>query len=136
MILERLTKHNLTQNGRPVQLCLFIDGLDEYDGDHRDLIKTLRRMSASAYIKICASSRPWNPFQNEFGGDQHQMLTLQYLTHDDIAFYVRDNLQIDSQFAKLSKQDEDFGQLVNEVTDEAQGVFLWVYLVIDCLCGV
>lgn len=38
----------------PYKLCLFIDGFDEYDGDHAKLIEILRTTAKSANIKICA----------------------------------------------------------------------------------
>lgn len=51
---------------RPIlatKFCFFIDGLDEYDGDHRDLITLIQHFTSSGDIKSCVSSRPWNVFE-------------------------------------------------------------------------
>ena len=42
----------------PKGACFFIDGLDEYDGDHVELIRLLQDFSQPNNIKICASNRP------------------------------------------------------------------------------
>jgi hypothetical protein len=46
-----------------VAVCLFIDGLDEFQGDEMMLIAELRQLLGSPYIKICASSIPRNLFE-------------------------------------------------------------------------
>lgn len=67
-----------------ISVCFYfhIDGLDEYSGDHSDVIEILQDLtaSASACIKICASSRPWNCFEDAFGEDTDRKLYLQDLT--------------------------------------------------------
>lgn len=40
------------------KMCLFIDGLDEFDGDPMELVELIQRVK-SPNIKICISSRPW-----------------------------------------------------------------------------
>ena len=58
LIVDRLSSKSLASEGHQIRFCFFIDGLNDYDGDHRDIIELLRRMSACSDIKICASSRP------------------------------------------------------------------------------
>jgi len=60
--------------------CFFIDGLDEYDGDHNDIIQIIDELSRISRIKICLSSRPWNIFEDVFGQGSNQKLALQDLT--------------------------------------------------------
>lgn len=51
-----------------VNFCFFIDGLDEYDGDHLDICSVLQNLAnESSHFKFCLSSRPWNVFENVFG---------------------------------------------------------------------
>lgn len=38
--------------------CLFIDGLDEYVGDHVELIEIIQDLSDTKNVKICVSSQP------------------------------------------------------------------------------
>jgi len=58
--------------------CLFIDGLDEFDGDHSDLNNLLKEVASAPHIKICVASRPWNVFEDSFG--KKAFLMLQDLT--------------------------------------------------------
>ena len=51
--------------------CLFIDGLDEYVGDHVELIEIIRDLSDTKNIKLCVSSRPWPCFEDAFGKDSN-----------------------------------------------------------------
>ena len=118
----------------PKRACFFIDGLDEYDGDHEELIRLLQGFSRLNKIKICASSRPWNVFDRAFGRGSHPMLRLQDLTRKDIALYVCETLEKNDLFNQLRKRDNAHCvELVQEVVSKAQGVFLWVFLVVRSL---
>lgn len=113
--------------------CFFIDGLDEYDGDHNDIVELMNRMVNCSHIKICLSSRPWNVFEDAFGQDPSQKLYLQDLTRRDIQLYVQQNLERNRRFAQLCRQDTRYEELVLEIVDKAKGVFLWVFLVVRSL---
>ena len=116
------------------RVCFFIDGLDEYDGDHNELIRLLRSFSQPNNIKICASSRPWNVFKRAFGTGSHTMLRLEDLTRNDITLYVGATLEQNDLFNQLRKRENAYCiDLVNEVVSKAQGVFLWVFLVVRSL---
>jgi hypothetical protein len=41
-----------------MRFCFFIDGLDEYGGEHTDIIRIIQSLAASPSIKFCVSSRP------------------------------------------------------------------------------
>lgn len=47
-----------------IRFCFFIDGLDEFDSEPRDLLSVIRDLSDSPSIKVCASSRPWQIFKD------------------------------------------------------------------------
>ncbi|KAI9699179.1 MAG: hypothetical protein M1820_007258 [Bogoriella megaspora] len=117
----------------PQRVCLFIDGLDEYNGDHIELIDILRVISMSADIKICASSRPWQSFQDAYEKTSWK-LYVHDLTKEDIRVYIRDNLAQNSRFQILQqKSSRDAAALIDRIEKKAQGVFLWVYLVVRSL---
>ncbi|KID83864.1 NACHT nucleoside triphosphatase [Metarhizium guizhouense ARSEF 977] len=119
-----------------IRFCFFIDGLDEFQETRRDpadLIKTLHALDCSPDIKLCVSSRPWTVFDDEFGGDCIWTPKLEDLTRDDIYRYVNDKFHAHPQFCKLITRDANYSKLVDQVTERAQGVFLWVYLVIRTL---
>ena len=115
------------------KFCFFIDGLDEYQGDHFGLIQTVRRLAASSSIKVCLSSRPWEEFSDAFGRDKDRTIILQDLTRRDIQLYVHDALKQHHHFAGLEEANPRWNELVEELEDRAQGVFLWVTIVVRSL---
>ncbi|KAH8786794.1 hypothetical protein F5882DRAFT_326431 [Hyaloscypha sp. PMI_1271] len=111
--------------------CLFIDGLDEYNGSPTDNIQLLKDISSSN-VKICVSSRPWNEFHQAFDG--FPGLRLQDLTFDDISLYVNETLAADARMKSLSdEQPTEASKIVTEIVTKADGVFLWVKLVAKSL---
>lgn len=66
---------------------LFVDGLDEFHGDHLELVRMLKQISQSKRFKICVSSRPWNVFEDELGQDESKRLYMHQLTRLDIQHY-------------------------------------------------
>lgn len=123
----------------PLDFCFFIDGLDEYtsgnlsyDGTFDELIEPIRSLAASRHIKICVSSRPWNFFEKALG-QGNQIIRLEDLTKNDIYQYVGDELDKNQQFQTLARNDERFDGISSIIVRRAEGVFLWVYLVIQSL---
>ncbi|KAI3336506.1 hypothetical protein HD806DRAFT_542402 [Xylariaceae sp. AK1471] len=116
------------------QFCFIIDGLDEYKAqrteDHQDLMNALRNLASSPNIKLCVSSRPWTVFVDEFGGNINRCLKLEDLTNDDIRSYVVGKFSKHNQYPKLTRMDPNYSILVEDVIRKAQGVFLWVFLVV------
>lgn len=115
--------------GPDCRICIFIDGLDEYHGNHMELIDVLRDLGRSPFLKICVSSRPWIEFRTAFDQSQWK-LYVQDLTQKDIRTFVT------SEFDRVEivelPEDEDAWTtevLVEEICLKAQGVFLWVFLV-------
>lgn len=124
----------IRQTEFPLKLCLFIDGLDEFDGDMDKLCMLFRDASLSnpERIKMCLSSRPWVQFQTCFEGCAS--LRLQDLTFSDISMYIRDNFRQNQAFRRLETQDaESTSALMREIVDRADGVFLWVEVVVKQL---
>ena len=114
------------------RFCFFVDSLDEYDGDHLELIDLLRKLAASPYVKLCVSSRPWNAFIDAFDKSKWR-LTLQDLTWEDMTAYVADELAGSDMFRRICAEDPRANSLVTQISEKAQGVWLWVYLVVRSL---
>ncbi|CAH0002558.1 unnamed protein product [Clonostachys byssicola] len=115
-----------------VKLCLFIDGLDEYDGDHYEIAEMFEEIAQSSNIKLCLSSRPLLAFEQAFEGQPS--LKLQDLTARDISHYVKENLYRHKHLMALSKENPaKVSDLVSDVVEKARGVFLWVKLVVRSL---
>lgn len=114
------------------RICFFIDGLDEFDDKnsrliHEDLVKLLDEwlLIAPGQIKMCVSSREHNVFVDAFSNVPRQRL--QDLTRSDITKVVRDGLRgydIDGQNRET---------LTSKILESADGVFLWVSLVLNTI---
>ncbi|KAF4964213.1 hypothetical protein FSARC_7847 [Fusarium sarcochroum] len=112
----------------PYKFCFFIDGLDEYDGDHIDFCEYLSTIFGQN-VKLCVSSRPWNVFNDAFGQDPATRLFVHELTWNDIMSYTQDRLHQHPRWASLESQTNEAGSLIREVATRSEGVFLWVYFV-------
>lgn len=122
----------------PSKLCFFIDGLDEFEGDSQTLVDVIKSisLSKSRHIKFCVASRPGNRFQEAFGNSSWR-LSIHELTQDDIKHYTLNNLSQNERYRSLQLENPyQADHLVQEISDAADGVFLWVYLVVrDLLNG-
>jgi hypothetical protein len=122
----------LKQDIVEMKLCLFIDGLDEYDGDHSTIAQLFVQIAESPNVKVCLSSRPLLEFEDCFSS--FPGLRLQDLTVEDIKKYVNDNLKSSQRYQALSLQEPiKAPALVEEIVSKADGVFLWVKLVVKSL---
>ncbi|KAK5653318.1 hypothetical protein OQA88_9009 [Cercophora sp. LCS_1] len=112
------------------RFCLFVDGLDEYSGDHRDLIKLIKTLAGGRNFKLCVSSRPWNVFEDALGLDARKKLYVHELTRNDIQRYIASTLEENMHWRAEAARDRRYRNLTVEITDRAHGVFLWVSLVV------
>ncbi|KAI6824662.1 hypothetical protein KC332_g13964 [Hortaea werneckii] len=116
-----------------VRFCLFIDGMDEYQGDQRKFVQDFMGFFKHSSVKICASSRPWTVFKQSFGIKLGQYLTLEGLTKGDIDRVINDKLIRDDRFTQFGLSDGTADELTDELRIRADGVFLWVFLVVRTL---
>ncbi|KAF4826608.1 Vegetative incompatibility protein HET-E-1 [Colletotrichum tropicale] len=119
----------------PIKLVLLIDGLDEFDAGSMsltDLSALFTAASLSTSFKAVLSSRPENAFEEAFVNCPK--LRLHFLTHDDIVKYVNENLYNHPRMVQLAIQaPKESYNLIEEIVEAAQGVFLWVRLVLRSL---
>jgi transcriptional regulator of met regulon len=115
--------------------CFFIDGLDEYklpdEGDYDDLIQLMQRFSSRSNFKFCVSSREENEFRDEYLKVNH--FILHHLTRQDIENLVHQRLNENHHFQRLAANVSTYLDLEWEIVRKAQGVFLWVSLVVKTL---
>ena len=121
------------KNKVSTRFCFFIDGLDEYEGDHRELIAVLKSFQESGIVKLCISSRPWTEFKDVYGAQRDRFLVLQDLTRGDMERFVRGMLENDERFIQLAKREKRAQEFMLEIVGKAEGVFLWVFLVVRSL---
>ena len=110
--------------------CFFVDGLDEFEGQPSVIIELISILRSIPNVKICIASRPWNEFEQTFGRDGSRKLYMHDLTRDDIRKYVCDVFEKDENYQELDEEHETGRDLINEIIESAQGVFLWVVLVV------
>jgi hypothetical protein len=117
----------------PLKICFLIDGLDEFSGNTMDLCMHFVQLAArSDTAKFCLSSRPWVEFQRSF--KVYPSLKLQDLTNKDIDAYINNRFGESLAFNELAKQNETLvSSLAQEISQRAEGVFLWVTIVVNQL---
>lgn len=116
--------------GSEAKFCFFIDGLDEYEGKPIDMIDLIRVLRTLPNLKLCLSSRSWNEFEQEFGKDGTRKLYMQDFNSNDISAYVHDTFAHDENYQDLEDIDTIGNLLIQEIVERANGVFLWVFLVV------
>ena len=121
------------QSGAGARFCFFIDGLDEYDGEPDHIVSVLESLRDWPDVKLCVSSRPYNEFRDAFGRPSDPQLALEDLTHKDIKYYVQSTLEENQRFKTLKARDDRSQDLVQNIVEKAQGVFLWVRLAVRSL---
>ncbi|KAI1124592.1 hypothetical protein F5Y10DRAFT_284914 [Nemania abortiva] len=112
------------------KFALFIDGLDEFEGRHLELIDTMK-LWVERYpstLKICVSSREYAVFQQSFSS--YPKLRLHELTFTDISRMALARLKSIPQCAELFTSDEELQMVVDLISTRAEGVFLWVSIVL------
>ena len=117
-----------------INVCLFIDALDEHMGNHRELLKLLIDFTEAAHsetihIKLCLASRAETVFQDAL--QDYPGFAIHDHTSGDIEAYVLGGLQ-----HALSRQGPlagygDLKGLIDDLIKKASGVFIWVRLVVN-----
>ena len=117
-------------------ICIFLDGLDEIDQKDGDglyeFLQQIHRLRALPNIKLCVSSRPEAPIAkqlNRFPG-----FRLQDLNEHDIKTYAWDTLNpVWKESSSLYRKEDGLSSLVSLILEKADGVFLWVRLVVSSI---
>lgn len=120
----------LTQKESPVAICLFIDGLDEFDGHYSAVIDVINRLDAQSHTKICLSSRPLHEFETAFAA--RPGLRLQTLTSESIREYTKNRLLrgLKAQSFYREHDMKRIRDLTQEIALKSEGVFLWAVLAV------
>lgn len=84
-------------------------------------------------VKLCVASRPYQTFRSEFADARTRSLAIQDLTRQDINNYVQSTMSASKAFRELGTDSMKYQELVNEIIEAAEGVFLWVHLACQSL---
>ncbi|KAF4625350.1 hypothetical protein G7Y89_g12817 [Cudoniella acicularis] len=130
--LIRTLKAVIKEGSRTRRFAFFIDGLDEFGGNHSELLKLIFSLVDHGKVKMCVASRPWTVFEDTFS--RSPSLMLQDLTYPDIKHYVSTKLYQNPGFASLMAEEAEYSSsLVMDIVEKSSGVFLWVVLVVASL---
>ncbi|KAI2465934.1 hypothetical protein F4781DRAFT_424459 [Annulohypoxylon bovei var. microspora] len=115
------------------KFVLFIDGLDEFEGNHADLIRKLFLWTNKTQsVKICISSREWSIFQEKF--QDCPKLRLHDLTHLDIQRMIQGRfreMKLPSLLHSTKEPNSSNARILEEkIVEGSEGVFLWVVAVL------
>ena len=135
-ILDIVLNVLLTTNAN---MCFFLDGLDEFDGERSDLLSWITTTQSRPNVKFCISSRPEEPFRSYFA--QMPQLRLQDLTRDDRQTFIHDRLEVSLLAISSNHVCNEMGcqegpecdcpfLLMDSILEKSSGVFLWVRIVV------
>ncbi|KAI1087409.1 hypothetical protein F5B19DRAFT_74971 [Rostrohypoxylon terebratum] len=127
--------HNLVTDPRTFEhhkLVFLIDGLDEYQGRHIELVNQLFNWTSSntGNLKICVSSREWNEFM--VGFSDCPKLRIHDYTRMDIMMMVHDQLSSRLQYPTPISENNIIS-IATKIEFKAEGVFQWVCLVLNAV---
>ena len=110
-------------------LCIFLDGLDEFDeaDDIERLLDLLEYPATKKKLKLCVSSRPEIAIEKRLS--QCKRIRLQDLTLNDMEVCIREKLR-KYHDRYLSIDEENMYSIVYAMKQKADGVFLWVHYVL------
>ncbi|RMJ11812.1 hypothetical protein CDV36_008534 [Fusarium kuroshium] len=107
--------------------CIFIDGLDEFEGDIRESISLIKELGHSSHIKVLVSSRPIPACVAAY--EDLPKLHLQDLTRTDIRAYVEDVIGNHPYIKRLLRRSPEGAKgVMEDLINKSSGVFLWVVL--------
>ena len=123
------------QTAQSHRFCFFIDGLDEFEADlytgHGELARDLLSWASSSHVKICVSSRPYEEFLQRF--DPGRRIQLHELTRGDVYRFVFGALAAEPNVVQSSLGLKGIDEVATTVSWRADGIFLWVRLVVRSL---
>ena len=117
-----------------VNICLFVDAMDEHDGNHRDLLSVLNRLAQLTEnpcfrLRLCLAGRPENAFKDVL--QSCPGLTIHLHTTRDVQIYAEGRIQNERGTRLTDEGENDLRTLIENIIRAAQGVFMWVRLVVD-----
>ncbi|KAL7946976.1 hypothetical protein V8C42DRAFT_298975 [Trichoderma barbatum] len=124
----------LSTCGKTIKLALFIDGLDEFDTPPLKVIQCIRHITAQcpSGLKLCVASRSWTEFQDEFS--ECPMLQMHLQSNNDMAAFITGMFNNNKGYIEQEKiYPQVASQLLADIAQRANGVFIWVSLVVNHL---
>lgn len=139
--LQKVFFEVVRQRTRPTRIMLFLDALDECDDNTEALARFIlsaveESTKSMSRMKICFTSRPWDVFNDHF--EHVSGFKMEQKTLTDIMNYAEARAHGNRKAAEMLNSSEHAirkaarGFLLR-VVHRAEGLFLWVPLVLDYL---
>ena len=138
-VLQEVLRHIALNCPVNAGVLLFVDGFDECDGNHANQLDFLKDLVESSKfsklsIKMCIASRAEVDIRLRLS--TYPSLAIHHFTESDIASYVTERLK--TAWDLMASQPDGttatfYQQLIDDVVRRAEGVFLWVNLVVTQL---
>lgn len=129
----------LVQNQLPVEIFLFLDALDEYDGPPEGIVSFIRSSvekssTGRTRLKVCFSSREWSAFEYQFS--RGPGFRIHEHTDGDLRNYISVRLSHDPDISLrltsgMEQERSDVLEMEESLANRAHGVFIWVRAVAD-----
>jgi hypothetical protein len=132
--LEECFDNLMAVSATKIALAVFLDGLDEFDALPRDVVALVESLTVSSEdgIKVCAASRPWVEFNDAYS--DAPKLQMDLCTGSDMEIFVTEKFRRCRAFRELSAAHPDESiNLQQSLTHKANGVFVWLRIVVDTL---
>ena len=109
-------------------VCIFVDGLDEYEGSILPLIQFLKDLASSKNLltKLCVSSRP-EPIPSQLLQGLPNLSMSEHNASAIRSYCLRTLQCIDSAVC----DDPDVSHLSHSIAERADGMFLWARFALD-----
>jgi ankyrin repeat protein len=129
----------MAHSSTKISICLFLDALDEYDGDPESAASFLHSIAAvpndsKTRVKVCFSSRLHNIFIDEFG--KVPGFKIHEHTKDDIERVIDGRMSVSQSINDIlalgdAQARRQFEDVKRELVRRAEGVFLWLKFALD-----
>ena len=123
-----------SKSASDTNVCLFVDTLDEHDGNHRELLSVLSRLAKLTEnpcfrLRLCLAGRPENIFKDAF------LICPKFAIHehtaDDIRLYAEGRMEAEKSADLTPRFEHELHSLTQDIVEKSHGVFMWVRLVVD-----
>lgn len=111
-----------------LRVCAFIDGLDEYDGNHAQLMQICKQLVERTRVKLCVASRP--DVQVSAFLTTYATISMQDYNRASMEAYI-DAKILQSSTADLDFQHRFVMSMREELVLKAEGIILWFKLACD-----
>jgi hypothetical protein len=132
--VDQSFKALLAESGNTLRLVIFIDGLDEFDIPPKEVVQMVNSITSSSQdgVKMCVASRPWVEFDDAYRDVPQLEMNLH--TGGDMEIFVSESFRSCKAFLELKGiYPEQAGQLLREIVHKANGVFIWLRVVVEAL---